>query len=86
MDCSKQLQIEGRAVEVDTDQIIEIMKKETPTLELDPRVDDQNLWFVDYLKATAQILYKPDAFTGTWLNGTNFLMGFSLQRQESMSF
>lgn len=39
-ECCKQLDIEGRATEVDTGKIIEIIERETPTLEQDPRVDD----------------------------------------------
>lgn len=62
-----QLELEHWVVDVKIEPIQDILKEETPTLELDPRIDDQNPWFAEYLKQAAHILYKPEDFKGDLL-------------------
>lgn len=50
--------------EVKVYPILKILKQEARTLELDIRIDANNPWYVECLKNTAQILYKPKEHRG----------------------
>lgn len=55
-----QLELKHRIREIDVDPILQILQQKAPTLEKDPRVNENNPWFVKCLKAAAQILYKTE--------------------------
>lgn len=49
-----------RMKEINPDKILEILEKESPTIEPDLQVNANNPWYIKSLRATTQILFKPE--------------------------
>lgn len=67
-----QIHQKERISKIDLDLILEIMERKAPTLENDSRVYENYPWYMECLKAAAQILFKLEKYAGDLLEWEKF--------------